>query len=147
MDVVRQFTGIAATLALLAVSLWWLRRKGLAQWRRARPGQLMEVIESRALAPGHTLHLVRVADRGLSLFLTLLIVSPVLTQIHETAWVPMQQGSLTSEQAIERAGKPLSAFLMKYAREKDIKLFLEISHAQPPRTPDDLEWKILVPAY
>jgi flagellar biosynthetic protein FliP len=84
---------------------------------------------------------------GLSLFLTLLIVSPVLAQIHDTAWVPMQQGALTSEQAIERAGKPLSAFLLKYAREKDIKLFLEVSHAQPPRTPADLEWKVLVPAY
>src|SRR5216117_610259 len=65
---------------------------------------------------------------GLSLFLTMLIVSPVFTQIHDTAWVPMQQGSLTQEQAIQQAGKPLSSFLLKYAREKDIKLFLEVSH-------------------
>ena len=72
---------------------------------------------------------------GLSLFLTMLIVSPLFTQIHDTAWVPMQQGALTQEQAIEQAGKPLSAFLLKYAREKDIKLFLEVSHAPAPRTP------------
>lgn len=63
MDVIRQFTAIAVTLILLAGSLWLLRRKGLAQWGRARPGRLMEVIESRQLGPGHTLHLVRVADR------------------------------------------------------------------------------------
>ena len=84
---------------------------------------------------------------GLSLFLTMLVVSPLFTQIRDTAWVPMQQGSLTQEQAIEQAGKPLSAFLLKYAREKDIKLFLEVSRAPAPRTPADLEFKILIPAY
>jgi hypothetical protein len=39
----------------------------VAQWRRSRPGRVMEVIESRTLAPGHTLHLVRIADRVLAL--------------------------------------------------------------------------------
>jgi flagellar biogenesis protein FliO len=66
MDVIRQFTAIGLTLLLLAGSLWWLRRKGLAQFRRARPGRVMDVIESRTLAPGHTLHLVRIADRVLA---------------------------------------------------------------------------------
>ena len=84
---------------------------------------------------------------GLSLFLTMLVASPLLTQIHDAAWVPLQQGTLTQEQAIEQAGKPLGAFLLKYAREKDIKLFLEISHTPAPRTPADLEFKILIPAY
>jgi flagellar biogenesis protein FliO len=67
MDVIRQFTAIGLTLALLAGSLWWLRRKGLAQWHRGRPGRVMEVIESRTLGPGHALHLVRVADRVFAL--------------------------------------------------------------------------------
>ena len=67
MEALRQVTAIGLTLLLLAGSLWWLRRKGLAQWRRSRPGRVLEVIESRALAPGHTLHLVRVADRVLAL--------------------------------------------------------------------------------
>src|SRR5438045_4577223 len=57
---------------------------------------------------------------GLSLFLTMLVASPLFTQIHDAAWVPLQQGTLTQEQAIEQAGKPLGAFLLKYAREKDI---------------------------
>jgi flagellar biosynthetic protein FliO len=67
MDVIRQFASIALTLGLLAGALWWLRRKGFTQWKRSRPGQLMEVIESRPLGPGHTLHLVRVADRAMAL--------------------------------------------------------------------------------
>jgi flagellar biogenesis protein FliO len=67
MELIPQLGSIALTLALLAGSLWWLRRRGFAQWNRNRSGRLMEVIESRALAPGHTLHLVRVADRALAL--------------------------------------------------------------------------------
>jgi flagellar biogenesis protein FliO len=67
MDAIRQLAAIAITLALLAGSLWFLRRRGFAPLRRGRPGKLMEVIESRTLAPGHTLHLVRVADRAMAL--------------------------------------------------------------------------------
>lgn len=84
---------------------------------------------------------------GLSMFLTMLVVSPVFAKIHTSAWMPMQEGTLTQEQAIEEAGKPIRGFLIKYAREKDIRLFLEIAHAPAPRTPDDLDLKVLIPAY
>jgi flagellar biogenesis protein FliO len=67
MEVIRQFAAITLTLALLAGSLWWLRRQGAARWGRARSGKIMEVIESRPLCPGHVLHLVRVADRVMAL--------------------------------------------------------------------------------
>ncbi len=66
MELMRQFGGIALTLALLAGALWWLRRKGVTQWRAGRATHL-EVIESKGLGPGHTLHLVRVADRVMAL--------------------------------------------------------------------------------
>jgi flagellar biosynthetic protein FliP len=84
---------------------------------------------------------------GLSLFLSMLIVSPVLTQIHSDAWVPLERGAMTQDQAMDAAAKPLRAFLIKYAREKDVKLFLEVTHSAAPRTAEDLELKVLVPAY
>jgi flagellar biosynthesis protein FliP len=77
----------------------------------------------------------------------MLIVGPVFNQIHSEAWVPMEKGAITQDEALEKASKPVKAFLVKYAREKDIKLFLEVSHAPAPRTPDDLDLKVLVPAY
>lgn len=84
---------------------------------------------------------------GLSLFLTLVIVSPVASEVHTRAWVPMEKGELTQPKAIEEASKPVKAFLSKYTREKDVKLFLEISKLPAPRTPSDLDWRVLVPAY
>ena len=36
---------------------------------------------------------------------------------------------------------------MRFAREKDIRLFVEIAHSPAPHSPADLELKILIPAY
>ncbi len=67
MDGIRQSAAVAATLALLAGLLWWLRRKGAARWGRVHRRSRMEVLESRALCPGHALHLVRIGNRVMAL--------------------------------------------------------------------------------
>jgi flagellar biosynthetic protein FliP len=84
---------------------------------------------------------------GLALFLSLVIMQPVAMDMYHQGWEPMQSGQLTPAQAFEQGTKPLHAFLIKFAREKDIKLFLEITHAPAPRTPADLDLRILIPAY
>jgi flagellar biosynthesis protein FliP len=84
---------------------------------------------------------------GLALFLTMLIMRPVSSEIYTKAWEPMEKGQMTAAQAYEEGSKPLRIFLLKFAREKDIQLFLEISRTPPPAKPADLDLKILVPAY
>jgi flagellar biosynthesis protein FliP len=84
---------------------------------------------------------------GLALFLSLFIMQPVITQIHEQAWTPLSSGNYTPEQAFDAGAKPLKVFLGRFAREKDVRLFLEIAKAPPPRTPADLDLRVLVPAY
>lgn len=84
---------------------------------------------------------------GLSLFLTILIMQPVAAEIHEKAWVPLEKNQVSLSKAFEEGSKPLKSFLVRFAREKDVKLFLEISRTPAPRTPADLELKILIPAY
>jgi len=59
----------------------------------------------------------------------------------------MEKGTLPFQQAFEQGAKPMKAFFARYAREKDLKLFLEITHAQPPRSAQDLELRVLIPAY
>ncbi|MGA9628174.1 MAG: flagellar biosynthetic protein FliO [Bryobacteraceae bacterium] len=67
MEAIQQVLGVVAVLALLGGSLWWLRRKGVAQFTVRGPGggktRTMRVIERLALTPQHSLYLVRVADR------------------------------------------------------------------------------------
>lgn len=84
---------------------------------------------------------------GLSLFLSLLIVQPIFRDVYTKAWQPMEKGEITGEQALDQAEIPLRTFLLKYAREKDIRLFVEISHEPPPHNASDVSLSVLVPAY
>jgi flagellar biosynthetic protein FliP len=84
---------------------------------------------------------------GLALFLTILIMQPVAADMYHKGWEPMEAGQLTLEQAMDRAAGPLHDFLLRFARERDIRLFVEVAHQPAPRTPADLDLKILIPAY
>lgn len=84
---------------------------------------------------------------GIALFLTLLIISPVAADMYHQAWEPLQNNQLSADEAFEAGAKPLKAFLARFAREKDVQLFVEISHAPAPHTPADLDLKVLIPAY
>ena len=84
---------------------------------------------------------------GIALFLTILIISPVATDIYHQGWEPMQASKLTPAQAFDAGSKPLKIFLARYAREKDVKLFVDVTHSPAPHTPADLDLKILIPAY
>ncbi|HLM99428.1 MAG TPA: flagellar type III secretion system pore protein FliP [Bryobacteraceae bacterium] len=84
---------------------------------------------------------------GISLFLTILIMSPVATEMYHKGWEPMEKNQLSFDKAFDEGTQPLKAFLIRFAREKDISLFVEVTHGQPPRTPADLDLKVLIPAY
>lgn len=84
---------------------------------------------------------------GLSLFLSLLVVQPLLLNIYTKAWQPLEQGQLSTEQAYKAGTAPLRAFLLRFARERDIRLFVEMSNEPPPRNPSEIDLKVLIPAY
>ena len=84
---------------------------------------------------------------GLALFLTIVIVQPVAEDIYHKAWEPMDQGTMTAGQAFDAGSKPLKTFLARFTREKDIKLFVEITKAPPPRNVEDLSLSVLIPSY
>jgi flagellar biosynthetic protein FliP len=84
---------------------------------------------------------------GLALFLTILVIQPVAMDMYHQGWEPLENNQLTSAQAFDAGTKPLKTFLQRFAREKDVKLFLEMSHTPAPRNAGDLTLSILIPAY
>jgi flagellar biosynthetic protein FliP len=84
---------------------------------------------------------------GLSLFLTMALIQPLSSQVYKEAWAPMEDGKLTPAQAWDAGSKPIKAYLAKFVRERDVKLFLDITHSPPPHTPADLDLQVLAPAY
>jgi len=84
---------------------------------------------------------------GLSLFLSLVIVQPMFADIYTHAWEPLEKGQISAEQAFDQGSAPLRKFLMRFARERDIRLFVEMSKEPAPRNPSEVSLRVLIPAY
>jgi flagellar biosynthetic protein FliP len=84
---------------------------------------------------------------GLSLFLTYFLMQPVATTIYQQAIVPMENGTITTWEAVDRGSAPLREFMLHYTREKDLALFVDMSQQTRPKTPDDLSMRVVIPAY
>jgi flagellar biosynthesis protein FliP len=84
---------------------------------------------------------------GLALFLTYFVMQPVGLSIDRVSIEPFTEGSITAWQAVERSASPMREFMLRYTRQKDLALFLELAHEPRPGRPDDLPMRVVVPAY
>jgi flagellar biosynthetic protein FliP len=84
---------------------------------------------------------------ALALFLTGFVMGPVLQKAYDDGVRPLVANQITVEQALERGVVPLRAFMQKNVREKDLKLFMDLSGEPPPATPEAMSLRILVPAF
>jgi len=84
---------------------------------------------------------------GLALVLTFFLMQPVGAAVGQVAIVPFEQGRLDAWTAVERGSGPLRQFMLKYAREKDLALFLDLAREPRPAKPDDVAMRVVVPAY
>jgi len=84
---------------------------------------------------------------GLSLFLTFFIMQPVIERVNQDALQPMLNGEATEMQALDRACVPLREFMLKYTRDKDIALFLDIAKQEAPSDKRDLPMRIVIPSF
>ena len=84
---------------------------------------------------------------GLSLFLTLFIMSPVLDKVYTEAYVPLSENRINVMQAADRAATPLRSFMLKQTREADLALFAGIAKIEKIEKPEDTPLRILVPAF
>ena len=84
---------------------------------------------------------------GLALFLTLFVMSPVITRINDEALQPYIAGSIDSVGALQKAVVPLKKFMLDQTRESDIATFVRISGGHGYATPEDVPLTVLVPAF
>ncbi len=84
---------------------------------------------------------------GLSLFLTLFVMSPVLDRIYTEAYQPLAENKIEFAEALDRGAAPLHAFMLRQTRETDLALFARIANQPSLATPSQVPLKILIPAY
>lgn len=84
---------------------------------------------------------------GLSLFLTLFIMWPVLTDINTVAVAPFTDGQIDFGRAFELAQEPLRQWMLAYTREEDIALMHRAAQMDNPSDPSSIPLQTLVPAF
>ncbi len=84
---------------------------------------------------------------GLSLFLTMFVMSPVLGDVYQNAVAPYMNQGLSFDKALALAEKPIRAFMLLQTREDDIAMFMEIARNTPVTQAKDVPFSTLVPAF
>ena len=84
---------------------------------------------------------------GLAMFLSFFIMNPTLTVMYDDAYIPWSKGEIAQDVALERGAAPLKQFMLKSTREKDLKLFVDLSHGPRPSGPNDLPMRTVIPAF
>lgn len=67
---------------------------------------------------------------GLSLFLSLFIMAPVIDTINETAYTPYREQIITQEEAFAKAQVPVKEFMLRQVDNASLQLFLDIAKVE-----------------
>ncbi len=84
---------------------------------------------------------------GLSLFLSLFVMQPVLSEVNRVAITPYGQEQIDIGEAVVRSGDALHGFMMKQTRKTDLMMFAKIAKAPEYASPKDVPFSILLPAF
>jgi len=84
---------------------------------------------------------------GIALFLSLYIMSPVLSDIYENAITPLMAEEISQTQALQTAVVPLRNFMLNQTREDDMNVFMEMAQVPIDTEYEDVNLSVLIPAF
>jgi flagellar biosynthetic protein FliP len=87
---------------------------------------------------------------GLALFLSLFIMTPVISDINTKAYEPFNKGDITQQQALDNSSKVIKGFMLKQfgGEEKDLAFFVSLAKIKTPiANPMDLPLTVVIPAF
>jgi flagellar biosynthetic protein FliP len=84
---------------------------------------------------------------GLALFLSLFIMSPVLSQMNDDGLQPYLDGTKSQSQAWDDGIEPLREFMLKQTGDSELALLTEVADRERPESRDDVAMSTLVPAF
>lgn len=83
---------------------------------------------------------------GMSLFLTMFVMTPTLKRVNEEALKPYMDREISTIQFVERAAEPMKTFMVKQSRASEVDFFLGLSGQGATKT-EDLPLTVVVPAF
>jgi len=84
---------------------------------------------------------------SLALFMTIIIMGPVIRQVNQEALQPYLEEKIGFKDALDKAQVPIRAFMFKHTREKDLSIFYSISKEDRPQNKEQVSTIMLVAAY
>ena len=84
---------------------------------------------------------------GLAMFMTLFTMSPVIERVNTESFKPFMDNKIGMEEAAEKGMRPIRDFMIAQAREADISVMIELSHAPEPKSIDEVSNVQLIPAF
>jgi flagellar biosynthesis protein FliP len=84
---------------------------------------------------------------GLSLFLTLFVMTPVFNHAYADGVKPYMDGQMSAEQAVPAAAAPFKRFMLDQTRDADLQLFTHLANEQPYASKDDVPFRVAMPAF
>ena len=84
---------------------------------------------------------------GISLFLTLFIMNPVITEINTTAYEPYKNEEISQEEVLKRAQVPLKEFMLRQTEVSSLNMYKELSGAEEIEEATELPMNTIIPAF
>lgn len=86
---------------------------------------------------------------GISLFLTLFIMDPVISEINTNAYQPYTQEEISQEEALKRAEEPLKEFMLRQTEISSINMYIDLADLEPPEEDQltELPMTVIIPAF
>ncbi|WP_282174599.1 flagellar type III secretion system pore protein FliP [Vibrio diabolicus] len=84
---------------------------------------------------------------GIALALTLLIMRPVWSDIHENAFQPYDNGEITLIQAFSVAEKPVREFMLAQTHQSSLEQMLRIANEPLGQNVEDISFAVVLPAF
>jgi flagellar biosynthetic protein FliP len=84
---------------------------------------------------------------GLSLFLSLFVMAPTLSEMNDVALQPLLKGDLSYSEAYEKGQVPIKEFMLQQTRKGELNLFIKASGKPAPAEREDVSLATLIPAF
>ena len=101
---------------------------------------LKQALGTQSAPPAHLVS-------ALALLLTGFVMAPTLSEVNRTALTPWLDGQIEQAQMMSTAVGPFREFMLRQTRDRDIEAFVEMSKAEPPKTPEDISTVVLMSAF
>lgn len=84
---------------------------------------------------------------AMALLLTGFVMGPTLTAVNRDALQPWMNGQIEQGVMLEKGAEPFKKFMLRQTRQHDLEVFVNLSHAAPPATAEEVPLITLMSAF